>query len=119
MMVSNKIKDLFKMHALFLVAALVALSQKLASQEAFLSTRSMIFYGIMLLLLVVYSLFWQQILKLFPLSIAYSNRAIVILWTALIGALLFDEQIGVNNLVGAIIIVIGVYVMMKKDGAED
>ena len=106
------------MHALFLVYALVALSQKLASREDFLSTRSIIFYGLMLFLLAMYSLFWQQILKLFPLSIAYSNRSIVILWTALIGALLFNEQIGINNLIGAIIIVVGVYIMMKKSGDE-
>ena len=119
MMVSSKIKDLLKLHALFLLYALVVLSQNLASEETFPTIRSIIFYGVMLFLLVIYSLFWQQILKLFPLSIAYSNRSIVILWAALIGALFFSEKIGINNFIGAIIIVAGVYIMMKKSGDDD
>lgn len=108
-----KIKNLIKLHLLFVVYAFIALISKLAAQESFLSVNFIALYGLMIFALVIYTFFWQKILKIFPLSFAFSNRSIVILWASILGVIIFDESITIGNIIGGIIIVAGVYLMVS------
>ncbi len=83
---------------------------KTAATYEFMSISFIIFYGISLLLLVVYTFFWQKILKHIPLNIAYANKAVTIIWGLLWGTVFFDEQISALQLAGAAVIVIGVVI---------
>lgn len=71
-----------------------------------------LFYGLMLLNLAVYAVLWQQILKRFPLTVAFANKAVVIVWGILWGALVFHETITWRMIVGAVVIIIGVLVVV-------
>ena len=72
-------------------------------------------YALVLLNLGVYAIVWQQIIKHLPLTTAYANKAIGIVWGILWGILIFHEQLKWNMIVGAIIVIIGVIVVVKSD----
>jgi len=101
------------MHLLFIFYAFVTLISKLASQATFLSINFNVLYSLMLFILMIYAFFWQKILKIFPLSFAFSNRSIVILWASILGIFVFNETITIGKIVGGIIIVFGVYLMVS------
>ena len=50
-------------------------------------------YGGMLAALVVYAFGWQQVIKHLPLTTAYADEAITVVWGILLGFLLFGESI--------------------------
>ena len=58
---------------------------------------------------------WQQFLKVMPLTTAYANKSVIVLWGMIWGSLIFKEQITWNILLGGIIIMIGVYLMVCED----
>ena len=62
-----------------------------------------------------YALFWQQILKKLPLVTAYANKAITVVWGLLWGMLVFKEKITVFNVVGALVIIFGIYMVVAAD----
>ncbi len=69
------------------------------------------FYGIEVVILGVYALLWQQILKEVELSIAYANRSIALLWSMIWAAVLFHEKITVKNIIGVLIVIIGTIIV--------
>lgn len=88
---------------------------KLASQQTWLSFYNLLFYALALMVLGVYALLWQQILRWFPLSIAYVNKGLGQVWTLLWSLLLFGEALGWKTLLGAGIIIAGVLLLVKTD----
>jgi len=85
-----------------------------ATSESF-SFRFFLFYLLALLALLVYAVFWQQILRHFKLSFAYTNRAVGMLWTVLFGVLLFNETISTTQILGIIVIIVGVVLTVTAD----
>ena len=83
---------------------------KTAATYEFLSIPFVVFYGLSLFLLVVYTFFWQKILKHIPLNIAYANKAVTIIWGVMWGKVFFDEKLSFLQIVGAVIIVFGVII---------
>jgi drug/metabolite transporter (DMT)-like permease len=73
------------------------------------------FYGAALLVLVIYSLLWQRILAKMPLTTAFSNKGITIIWGIVWGAVIFDEKITVAKVLAAIFIVSGIAVIGKAE----
>ena len=56
----------------------------------------------------LYALFWQQVLKRFSLITAMSNKGCVVLFNLFWAWLLFHENISVNNIIGSIVIILGI-----------
>lgn len=65
--------------------------------------------------LAVYAFFWQKILKKVDLSIAYANKAVGLLWTLVWAALLFGETVTIKNIVGLLVICIGVMMVTENE----
>lgn len=72
----------------------------------------------MLLVLLVYALGWQQVIKRIPLTLAFMNKAVTIVWGILWGFLLFGEQVNVGKVVGAILVIAGVVLFAKADDGQ-
>lgn len=102
-----------------LIYAICCVPSKLASNEQFLSFRFCLHYGLMFLLLVVYAILWQQILKKFPLTIAYANKASAILWSMLLGLMVFNEKITIFNIIGSLIVIVGIIIMIKGEQSHE
>lgn len=104
-----------KLHLLFLLLVFSAVFSKTASEHDFLSFYFLFFYGCSIFTLFIYAFFWQKILLYFDLSTAYLNRAVVIIWTILIGALMWHEPLTIKKIVAAICIIIGIYFISTKE----
>lgn len=108
-MIIGKIKWILVTQLILLLYSIGGIFSKLASQEPFMSIRFLAYYGIVLLLLMVYAIGWQQILKHLSLTTAYMNKAITIIWGIVWGILLFHENLTKGKLVGMAFIILGIY----------
>lgn len=104
----KKIKKYLGLHLLLFIFSFCGVFSKLAAQNEFLSIKFILFYGISIMILGIYAIFWQQILKKFSLTTAFFNKAVTIIWGMLWGALFFKEVITWNMIVGTIVVLVGI-----------
>ena len=88
----------------------------MAAQQEFLSFKFFFFYGLVLLILFAYAIAWQQVLKKLPLVTAYANKAVTVIWGLVLGSVFFQEKITLQKVIGAFIIIFGVYLVVSEDG---
>lgn len=106
------------LHLLLLLFAGTTVLSKLAAGEELLSPRFCLFFGGEFLLLGVYALGWQQILKRLPLTVAFTNKAVTLVWSLIFGALLFHERVSPRQILGCALAVAGVVLFVLADGEE-
>lgn len=94
---------------------LSGIAAKYASNYEFLSFGFIVCYGLEILVLGIYALIWQQIIKRVDISVAYANRSMAIFWSMLWAFLLFKEQITLQNLIGVALIFVGTWVVNSDD----
>lgn len=111
----SNIKYFVFLHILLFFYSLSNVCSKLVSKERFPSFKFFLFYGCIIAILGVYALVWQQIIKHIPLTTAFCNKAISIIWGIMWGAVLFGEEVKWNMIVGAVIVIIGVIIVVKSD----
>lgn len=107
------------LHILLLVYSASTVFSKLASGYSFLSFKFLLCYGMVLLLLGAYAVFWQQIIKRLPLMTAYANKAVTVVWGIVWGAVFFDEKITWGKALGAALVIAGVIIYVSGDRGED
>lgn len=110
-----KIKQLIILQAIIMIYTLSSVVAKFASGEEFLTFKFIVFYGLEILILGIYAILWQQIIKKFDLSIAYANKAMSLLWSLLWAILFFKESITVKNVIGVVIVIIGTIIVNSDD----
>lgn len=88
---------------------------KFASRQSFLSWQFITLYVIEIGILGVYAILWQQMIKKFPISVAYANQAIGLLWTLLFAVIFFQERITIQNVIGVIIVIAGTMIVNSED----
>lgn len=111
----NKIKIYFMLHVMLMIYTSSGIFSKLAGKHPFLSLEFCFFYGIVILLLGFYAIGWQQIIKRLPLSVAFANKAVTVIWGSVWGLLFFHEAITVGKVVGATMVIIGVVLYARSD----
>ena len=111
----NKFLILFFLQVIVIVYTMSAVAAKFASQHAFLSPGFILCYGAEILILGVYAILWQQIIKRVDLSVAYANRSVALLWSMLWAGLFFAEQVTIKNILGVIVVLIGTMIVNKED----
>lgn len=110
----NKISDFIVLYAGFVVYSFASVLAKYASvQNSFGLTAAYLIGEVVVL--GVYAIFWQQALKRFPLVVAMSNKGVTVIFSLIWSALLFREEITIVNIVGALIILLGIG-MVSADG---
>ena len=68
-----------------------------------------------MIILGVYAIIWQQLLKKFDVSIAYANKAMGLLWSIVWAILIFNETITIKNVIGVVIVIIGTIIVNSED----
>lgn len=114
----TKLKTFFALHLLLMFYSLSNVCSKLASDQSFLSISFCLCYIVILTLLMIYALGWQQIIKRLPLTTAFSNKAVTVVWGIIWGAAFFQEPITVKKVVGAALIIAGVVLYARADTAS-
>lgn len=97
---------------IFSVSSVIA---KIASGQEVLSAKFIIFYGLEIGLLGIYAIFWQQAIKKFDLSIAYANRAMVLLWSIVWAVVIFGEKITIQNIIGLLVVILGIVIINTEE----
>lgn len=87
---------------------------KLASREELFSLPFLLLYGLEIIILGVYAILWQQMIKKIDLSIAYANRSINLLWSMLFAVLIFNESITLPNVLGVVVVFIGILLVNSE-----
>ena len=115
---SKNTKTILALNILLMFFSLGGIFSKLASKQSFLSLKFILCYGSLLFIMFVYAIGWQQIIKRLPLTMAYANRAITIVWGIIWGLLFFNEKLNVGKIIGAVIVIAGVllYVTESDEG---
>ena len=72
---------------------------------------SFFFIGGEVLLLVIYAVIWQQVLKKFEMAVAVSSKGITVVWGMVWSVLIFHEIITIWNILGAIVIMTGIWMV--------
>lgn len=111
----TSIKSLILLHFVLLLYSLCTICSKNAAAHHFLSLNWALWYGLSLAGLFAYAILWQQVIKKLPLTIAYANKAIVIIWGIIWGVLFFQETIKPNMLIAAAIIILGIAIVGTCD----
>ena len=109
---------LIALHVLLLVYSLVSFFSKSAAQQDFLSLPFIGFYFGMLVMLGIYAVGWQQVIKHLPLTLAFANKAVTVIWGILWGWVFFGEQVTLVMLLGAAIVMAGVVLFGIEDAKE-
>ena len=116
----EKKKSSFANYLLLYFALLVysccSIFNKISAGYELLSWGFIIFYGLGIVVLGVYAIFWQMVLKRFELSVAYANKPITTLLSMIWGVVLFQESVSWNMILGAAIILIGIRVVVTEHG---
>lgn len=112
-------KWLLILHATLLVYTASSVCSKLAAEQALGSLPFFLLYGGVLVCLGVYAIVWQQIIKHLPLTTAYANKAVTVVWGMVLGTLLFQEHISPRQLLGAAVIIAGVVLYILADREEN
>ena len=124
-------KDFLMLQTVFLIYSFTSLTQKLASSflpkdakstegwvQQLFNWKLILSAGLVVLLLGVYALLWQQVIKRFELSVAYANKAITLLWALVWGIFIFHEEITPWKVIGILLVMAGIYVLNTGDHPE-
>ncbi len=112
----TKFRDILLLQGVFVIYSISSIAAKLASSQLD-SLKSVFSAGFVLaavgvvVILGIYALLWQQVIKKFELSIAYANKAMTLLWGLLWGFLIFDEKLTPAKLIGIAIVFAGIVIM--------
>ena len=70
-------------------------------------------------MLAFYAVGWQQIIKRLPLTTAFANKAVTVVWGMVWGLLFFHESITIGKVIGAVLVIIGVVVYSYADREDE
>ena len=107
------------LHFLMVLYSLTSVCSKLAAQEPFLSPKFCLYYGGMIALLGIYAIGWQQVIKRLPLTEAFANKAVTVLWGCIWGVLLFHETINIWKFLGIGLIISGIILFAHSETGEE
>ena len=95
------------------VYACTSICTKMASQQEMLTWTCLFWIGGAVGVMGVYALLWQQVIARMPLSTAYMFKGTSLIFVLMFSAMLFGEAITLNNVIGAMIIIIGIILFAK------
>lgn len=113
-MKKNTIKAFCLLHLLLAVYSATGIFSKIAATQPFLSLQFCFCYAAVIGLLGVYAIGWQQIIKQLPLTTAFANKAVTIVWNIVWGVLFFQETITAGKLIGALLVIGGVIIFVTE-----
>lgn len=102
------------LHIILLLQVFSGICLKFAASYNFLSITFILLYALGIFFLILYAFFWQRILRIMPLSTAYMNVSMVIIWMIFVGYLIWGEPITINKIIGALFVITGIIIINKR-----
>lgn len=118
-MTKTKVRDYIFLHLSVLMFSFTSVFTKMASNEfnknGIYGIGLYVFLFLMLLNCFVYAIVWQKVIKRFDLSIAYANKSVYLIWSQIWAVLIFHEVLTAANIIGLILVFIGVLVVQDNE----
>ena len=111
------VKQILLLQMVVIIYTISGIMAKFASAGETLQ-QLLLFFGLDLLCLGIYAVFWQQMIKAFPLSVAYANRAMALLWSAVWAKIIFGDTITIRQWLGIGLVIIGILVINTEKQEE-
>ena len=115
----EKIKKYILLHLTVMLFSFTSVYSKAASgfynRGGLTSPMLYLFLFLMLLNCALYAVIWQKVIKKFELNVAYANRTVYLIWSQIWAVIIFHENLSVNNIIGMIIVFIGVLVVVAHE----
>ena len=111
---SSKFASYSSLIGINLLYACVTLFTKYTSQQEFMSWEYWLGLAGAIGVMGAYAIGWQQILKRVELSTAYMFKGTSLIFIMLLAWMLFGEQITLNNILGACVIITGIALYAKE-----
>lgn len=115
----KNIKTFLLLHFALLIYSASTVASKYAANEPVLSFGFIFYMGLLVLCLGVYAILWQQVLKNMDLTIAYANKGVTVLWGLLLSIFLFKDTITITNVIGCVLVVVGVVLMATGESNNE
>ena len=109
------VKTILILQAVVMLYTLSSVAAKFAAGQPPLSRGFLLFYGGEIVLLGIYALAWQQVIKYWELSVAYANRSMAILWSLIWAVVFFRESVTIKNIIGVVIVFLGTMLVNQND----
>ena len=111
------LRQIVLLQAIIVIYTISGIMAKFASAGETLE-KIFLFFGLDLMFLGIYALCWQQMIKIFPLSVAYANRAMALLWSAVWAKIIFGEEIGIKQMLGIAFVILGTLIINTEKEEE-
>ncbi len=118
MLKDKKVVDIVLLQLSVMVYSLSTVAANMASKNEFLSWGYILFFGLEFVILAVYAVLWQQVIKKFELSIAYANKSVTLVWSMLWNFLIFSQGITPGKVFGVLLVMAGVVIMNMGEGRD-
>lgn len=115
---SVSIKNILILQAVVVVYTLSSVVAKFATGKELFSFSFFLFYGLEIVILGGYAILWQQMIKRFDLSVAYANRAMAIVWSAVWAIVLFHDVLAIKQMIGIGFVVLGTVIVNSDQKKE-
>ncbi|MCM1182338.1 MAG: EamA family transporter [Roseburia sp.] len=113
----GRLKNILMLQGVVVIYTISGILSKSASASEGKPVRFLFFFGMEFVILGIYALLWQQIIKRFELSVAYANRSMSVLWSMLWAVVFFHDTITPRNITGVLLVVAGT-VIINTDTKE-
>lgn len=112
----DKIKNIAMLQGVVIIYTISGVMSKEASASGKDLLRFLFFFGLEFVLLGVYALLWQQMIKRFEISVAYANRSMAAVWSMVWAVVFFHDTITLQNIVGVVLVVAGIWIINTDTG---
>lgn len=117
MLKQKRIQNFIFLHISIFIFALSGVANKMSSgflaEKGIFSKEFIFYFGLYGILTIIYAVSWQISLEKYKLSFLYMNRSFYMVWTQLFAVLIFKNEIYFCNIVGLLLIIMGVWVNSK------
>lgn len=114
----RKLRVYVILHLMLMIYSMGGICSKKAAAYPFFSMEFCMYYAGVLLLLVFYAAGWQQIIRRLPLTVAFANKAVTVIWGIVWGACFFQEPVTVGKAAGAALVMAGILLYAKAGKGE-
>lgn len=119
--VNVKLKNVLLLQGVIILYTVSSVMSKEASASGGNVLRFLFFFGMEFVILGVYAILWQQMIKRFELSVAYANRSMAVVWSMVWAVVFFHDTITWQNVLGVVLVVAGTWIINTEteDGRND
>ncbi|MBO5030917.1 MAG: EamA family transporter [Lachnospiraceae bacterium] len=122
----KKVKNVVLLQGVIMIYTISSVMSKEASASKGDAVRFLFFFGMEFVILGIYAVLWQQMIKRFELSVAYANRSMAVVWSMVWAVIFFHDTITIKNAVGVLLVVTGTVIIntdtdniAEKERADD